>query len=1090
MKKTATILAWTILISLAVVSTVSAQGIPANSPDFFETKIRPVLIKNCYTCHAASQMGGLRLDSQEALIKGGKRGPALVPGKPDESILLKAVQQTDQSLRMPMGGKLSDAEVSDIASWIEAGAVWPKTATMTAATDGKYIIYPEQKEFWSIVPLHQPKIPLVKDQKWAKTDVDRLVLARLEKEGLKPVAPASKRDLIRRATLDMTGLPPTYEEIQAFEKDTSPNAFAKVVDRLLASPKYGERWGRVWLDTARYAEDDYRSLNPNPKGYRPYPSAYSYRDWVIQAFNDDMPFDKFVRGQIAGDLVDPKDRPKMLAGTGFLGLGPWYYDNGAFEITRADERHDRVDAVTRGFLGLTVACARCHNHKYDPIPQTDYYSLAGVFYNTIYEEYPNAPKKIVDEYVNLEDEQDKAQKILQEATTASSDTLSRSFAYQISTYLMGVWDVTQTGPQKKEIAQVVEQRKLDYELLDRWVKYMGKPTTKYTNKDAWQAMIKKGGTQQQAKQLADKFQEELVAVMLEKNELDAENKVIQAKDLEGTKPKKRTDKPSNFMSYKDFNPGSWLRLKSLPEEQNNFWTEIFQRELKDEEDPNAMMATNGRQGNPGVLMFRGWGLESRIGAEAQARIKGIQNDIDALRKKLEVHYPFVHGVMDSEKPEDIQVAFRGDANNPTGPPIPRHFLSLLSEGDPIPFKNGSGRLELAEAVSKQPLAMRVFVNRLWKGHFGTGIVDTPSNFGTAGERPTDPELLEYLANYFVSHGMSVKALQREIMLSSVYQLSTADNAENFAKDSGNRLYWRAEKKRLDAEQLRDGVLFAAGNLDDAMGGPSADLTPANLRRTVYGKVSRYKLDEYLQLFDFPSPSISAEKRFVTTVPLQRLFLMNSDFMQLQAEELAKRVANETDNRARIKKAFQYVYGRDASEEEIGLGLAYLKSEPLTEYDEGKSRTPAPAAGGRRGGRGGGPGGQGGQGQGQGKPQAAPAPKAPAEEKPADAAAPTAPVDAAAKSSADKPEADKPEADKQEAAKPAAMPEAEGSAVDVAAADAPAGDAAPAAPMGMGMFGGMGRRGNNAAAPQVKYDPTIWGRYAKILFSSSEFLFIN
>ncbi|HEY2383773.1 MAG TPA: PSD1 and planctomycete cytochrome C domain-containing protein [Terriglobia bacterium] len=1078
-----------VFLSLAAVSSLAAQTTPASSPDFFEAKIRPVLIKNCYTCHTGSQMGGLRLDSQEAVMKGGNRGPVVVPGKAAGSLLVTAIQQTDPSLKMPLGGKLTDAEISDFTAWIDAGAVWPKNAATAAANDGKYIVYPEQKEFWSLVSLKTTKVPAVKDVKWPKTDLDHFVLARLEKDGLKPVAPASKRDLIRRASLDLTGLPPTYEEIQAFEKDTSANAFAKVVDRLLASPQYGERWGRVWLDVARYGEDDYRSLNPNPKGYRPYPNAYAYRDWVIQAFNDDMPFDKFVKAQIAGDLVDPQDRPKMLAGTGFLGLGPWYYDNGAFEITRADERHDRVDAVTRGFLGLTVGCARCHNHKYDPIPQTDYYSLAGVFYNTIYEEYPGAPKKIVDEYAKLEDELDKEQKILQEATTASTDTLSRSLVYQTSNYLMGVWDVTQTGTAKKEIAQVVEQRKLDYELLDRWIKYMAKPTTKYKNKDAWQAMIKKGGTQQDAKRLADKFQEEVVAAMLEKNDIDGENKVIQAKDLDGTKPKKRTDKPSNFMSFKDFNPGSWLRLKSLPDEQNNFWTEIFQRELKDEEDPNAM-PMNGRQGNPGVLLFRGWGLESRIGEEAQARIKNIQSDVDAVKKKMEVHYPFIHGVRDSEKPEDIPVAFRGDPNNPTGKPVPRHFLSLLSEGDPKPFTQGSGRLELAEAISKQPLALRVFVNRIWKGHFGTGIVDTPSNFGTAGERPTNPELLEYMANYFVSHGTSVKALQREIMLSSVYQLSTADNAEDFAKDSGNRLYWRAEKKRLDAEELRDGVLFTAGNLDNAMGGPSADLTPANLRRTVYGKVSRYKLDEYLQLFDFPSPSISAEKRFVTTVPLQRLFLMNSDFMQIEAEELAKRVANETDNRARIKRAYEYVYGRDATEEEIGLGLNYLRSEPLTEYDEGKTRAPAPGAGGRRGGRGG--------AQGQAKGPAGSAGKAAAQAKSADGD--DKPAETAALAAADKPEGAKPatEAAKpapaaEAAAEPTAEPTAEpadGAVADTATADAGGDGAAPAQPMGMGMMGGMGRRGGVAATPEVKYDVSVWGRYTKVLFSSSEFLFIN
>jgi hypothetical protein len=1041
------------LSSMAATGVASAQSLPANSPDFFEEKIRPVLVKNCYSCHTTSQMSGLRLDTPDGMAKGGKRGAAVVPGNPGSSLLLTAIKQTEPGLKMPVGSKLTDAEVKDFTSWIEAGAVWPKTAAGAAANDGKYVIYPEQKKFWSLVPLQQPKPPAVKDAKWAKTDIDRFIMAQLEKEDLKPVAAASKRDLIRRATLDLTGLPATYEQIQSFERDTSPTAFAKVVDRLLASPQYGERWGRVWLDVARYSEDDYRTLNSNPRGYRPYPNAYNYRDWVIQAFNDDLPFDKFVKAQIAGDLADAKDRPKVLAATGFLGLGPWYYDNGAFEITRADERHDRVDAVTRGFLGLTVACARCHNHKYDPIPQTDYYSLAGVFYNTIYEEYPGAPKKVVEEFARIEEDLDKENRILQDATQALSDGLTRSLAYQTSNYLMGAFEVGQTGPQKREVAQVVEQRKLDYELLERWVKYMAKPTTKYKNKDAWQAMVKKGGNAQQAKQLADQFQEEVIAAMLERSEIDKENDVIRAKDLEGTKPKKRTDKPSNFVSYKDFNPGSWLRLKALPEEQNNFWTEIFQRELRDEEDPNAMMAMGNRQGNPGVLLFRGWGLESRVGPEAQARIKSIQANIDAVRKKLETRYPFIHGVKDAEKPEDIQVAFRGDPNNPEGPAIPRHFLSLLSEGDPQPFKQGSGRLELAEAIIKQPVAIRVFVNRIWKGHFGTGIVDTPSNFGVTGERPTNPELLEYLASYFVETGMSVKSLHRAIMLSSVYQLSTAENPEAFAKDSGNRLYWRAEKKRLDAEQLRDSILLTSGNLDDAMGGPSADLTPTYLRRTVYGRVSRYKLDEYLQLFDFPSPSISAEKRFVTTVPLQRLFLMNSDFMQVEAEELAKRVANEVDNRTRIKKAYQYIYGRDATEEEIALGLDYLKSEPMLEYDEGKARAPLAPAGGRRGAR---------PAVTQVKPEATPAegviPPIPSEAKAAEAVKPDVPMP---------------------------MPDS-GEAVAT-------GDAMPNAAMGMGMgmMGGMGgRRGQAGGAPEVKYDVTVWGRYAKILYSSSEFLFIN
>ena len=610
---------------------VHAQTPPASSPDFFENKIRPILAERCFACHADSGLGGLHLDSAEGMMKGGDRGVSVVPGDPDNSLLIKAVRQTDPSLKMPLGGKLEDSEITALAAWVKAGAVWPKTPATAAKSDGKYKISAERRAFWSFKPLQAPPAPPVADTKWAKTEIDRFVLAKLEREKLKPVAPASKLDLLRRATLDLTGLQPTPAEIAAFEKDNSPDAFAKVVDHLLASPHYGERWGRVWLDVARYGEDDYRSLNPNPKGYRPYPNAYAYRDWVIQAFNDDMPYDQFVKAQLAGDLMETKDRVKMLPGTGFLGLGPWYYDNGSNEVTRADERHDRVDAVSRGFLGLTVACARCHDHKYDPIPQTDYYALAGIFFNTTYEEYPQAPANVVAAYSKLEEAVDEKQKILQETNQALTNELSRSLAYQTSNYLQGVWEIS--GKSKKDLAQVVDARKLDYELMDRWIRYMSRTTDKYKYKDAFQALLKKGGTAPEAKKLADQFQDNLIAAMLAKNGLDAENKVIADKDIEGTKPKKRTDKPSNFVSNKDFNPGSDLLLKSLPEDQDNFWIDIFQRELTDSFDPNAMMAEGGRQGKPGVLLFRGWGLDSRLGADDRARVKTLQDDLDAAKKK-------------------------------------------------------------------------------------------------------------------------------------------------------------------------------------------------------------------------------------------------------------------------------------------------------------------------------------------------------------------------------------------------------------------------------------------------------------------------
>ena len=1007
-------------LSIIVFSTFAlaqtSAGPAPNSPDYFELKIRPILANNCFSCHTNSAMGGLRLDTEEAMFKGAKRGASVVKGEPEKSPLILAIRHTDADpkFRMPLGNKLKDAEIEALTSWVKAGAVWPKAIPTVSKVNGKYVIFPEQKKFWSMLPLKQPDLPVVKDTKWSRTNVDRFVLAKLEKENLKPARFASRTDLIRRAFLDLTGLPPSYEEIQAFLKDTSPDAYSKVLDKLLASPHYGERWGRVWLDVARYGEDDYRSLDPMRRGLNPYPNAYIYRDWVIQAFNDDMPYTDFVKAQIAGDLLDVKIRHKTLPGTGFLGLGPWYYDNGSTEVTRADERHDRVDVVTRGFLGLTVACARCHDHKYDPIPQTDYYALAGVFSNVTYEEYPLAPKSVLDEFHKIEEQIEQKQRIIGDMQNNLGKGLSQSLAFEVSNYLQGVFEIT--GPRKLELPNVVETRKLDYEILDRWVKYMAKVQKKYPYKDAWQTMMKNPVPKvQEARKLADKFQEDVVGVLLARNELDAENKVIANQALPGTVPKKRTNKPSNFVTNDDFCPGCALRLKNLADDENNFYTDLFVRELTDNEDPNAMLEMGIRKMKPGVLSFRGWALEKRVGSESQTQLASIRKDIEEARKKIEPSFPYLHGIKDKPLAEisELPLAIRGDPMQ-TGAEVPRHFLSVLAPGDPEPFKGGSGRLQLAEAILNQPISDRVIVNRIWKGHFGSGLVDTPSNFGITGERPTNPELLEYLAASFAANGHSIKKLHKEMLLSSAYQLSSDNEVTNFAKDSGNRFYWRYEKKRLDAEQLRDSVLYVSGNLEPSLGGPSGDLKPSFLRRTVYGKVSRYKLDEYLQLFDFPTPAISAEKRFTTTVPLQRLFLLNSDFMQFEAEEIAKRALPEADNRARMKKMFQIIYGRDAKEEEIQLGLEYIKSEPALSYEERKKKekevskvdTPAPPEG-------------------------------------------------------------------QVGAPPAAK-------------DAPPG-------MGMmdGLFPGMGgQRGGEAEDKPIVYEPTIWGRYAKVLLSSSEFLFIN
>jgi mono/diheme cytochrome c family protein len=936
------------LVAATAVRIAGATQTPAAAPgsaataaqlEFFEAKIRPLLVNSCFDCHTADEKGGLRLDSRAAILKGGDSGPAVVPGNPDESLLIKAVRHVQGVSKMPRSApKLGDAEIAALTEWISMGAPWPAGATPpgvmkeagapaeSGSATPERPLDPQLKAFWSFGPIRKPSVPQPKDAGWARNDIDRFVLARLEREGLAPVGTADKRTLIRRATLDLTGVPATVDEIEAFQKDDSAEAFARVVDRLLASPRYGEAWGRLWLDVARYGEDDPRSLDPMGRGYAPYPNAYLYRDWVIKAFNDDLPYDQFVKAQIAADLMDEKSRVRHLPALGFLGLGPWYYDNGSVEVTRADERHDRVDVVTRGFLGLTVGCARCHDHKYDPIAAKDYYALSGVFLNSPYAEYPLAPKAIVDEYKASEKKIKDKQKLLGEFEETESRQLSETLALQSAKYMRAAWKVQ--GEPKEDVQKVAAREKLDFELFDRWVKFLAKPPKYYPYLTKWQAMVKEGGTDDEAKKIAEEFQSVLLDVMFEAREMKEENDIIRAKSLPGTKKKEMSNLPNEFVTNDDFCPGCGLELKSQTPERSYLWQDVFRSDIFD-----AFGAAPGTSDvKPGLLAFRGWTLERWLGADRRKYIEDLRAEIETMKKALPEKYAYVHGVTDAAKPIEPKLHIRGNPMR-EGDIVPRRFLSVLSPDTPPPLTRGSGRMDLAEAIVQQPISTRVIVNRVWKWHFGTGIVNTPSNFGKLGEAPTNPELLEHLAQFFIDSGYSIKALHRQMMLSSTYQLGSADSAPNMAKDAGNRLYWRSNRRRLTAEQIRDSVLAVSGTLEGKMGGPSVPLTTTGTRRTVYGKVSRYKLDQFLQLFDFPAPTISAEGRFSTNVPLQRLFFMNSDFMQQQAEKLAEKLQAEPDNRSRVAKAYRFVLGRDPLPAELTAGVEYLAAEPLRAYEE-------------------------------------------------------------------------------------------------------------------------------------------------------------
>jgi cytochrome c553/mono/diheme cytochrome c family protein len=903
-----------LLFSTSLPALAAEVADQAAAVEFFEKRVRPILAERCLACHEDLASGGLRLDSREALLKGGSHGPAVVPGDPDGSLLIQSVRHTHARIKMPMGGeKLRGEEIRDLAAWVKMGAPWPEADSTPAPkpAGGDFVVTSEHRAHWSFQPCHEPTLPGVGDTSWPKNPIDNFVLSRLEKEGLKPVRAADRRTLIRRAYFDLIGLPPTPQEIEAFERDDSPDAFARVVNKLLNSPHYGERWGRHWLDVARYGEDDIRGTSQES-----YPNAWRYRDWVIQAFNEDMPYDLFIKAQIAGDLLPGVDNSKYVAGLGFLGLGPWYYDIAEPPQARADERDDRIDAITRGILGLTVSCARCHDHKYDPVSMRDYYSLAGVFASSQYREYPLAPEEVVAAYKQHQKKIKDAEKALAEFEKSQSQQLGEILARQSARYLVGTWKVLKRSV---PVETVASEEKLDAETLQRWLKYLATPEKEHPYLAAFEAFLQREGTREEAERLATEFQSALLAILAEKSAIDEENRIIKAQATPKRDPNMMKSLPNGFESYDEYCPGCLVALVPIAREKFVLWRDLLAEESKGD-NPYE------RQG--GILYFTGKQVERFMAPVWKEHLALLRADLQMLKDSAPPAYPFLHGIAEARRISDLRLHLRGNPYN-LGEEVPRRFVEVLSDGEPPRFEKGSGRLELAEAIASHPLAARVMVNRVWHHHFGRGLVRTTSNFGRLGDRPSHPELLEYLTARFMASGYSLKALHREIMLSATYQLSSDDSRENLARDPDNRLLWRANRRRLDVEAIRDSLLLAAGKLDLTLGGPSAALDANNFRRTIYGKVSRFQLDRLLALFDFPSPSASAELRNVTNVPIQWLFFMNSDFVWNQAEHFAERLrANGAANdRERIAQAYRILFGREPTAEEVRLGQEFLSDAP-------------------------------------------------------------------------------------------------------------------------------------------------------------------
>jgi Protein of unknown function (DUF1553)/Protein of unknown function (DUF1549)/Planctomycete cytochrome C len=890
---------WTYRRAFLLIGGVTALLAQAPRPDvtgaeFFEKKIRPVFATRCYVCHSASApkiQGGLQLDTRDLLRRGGNSGSPIVPGDPNASLLIKALRYTEANLKMPPGKALAPEVVADFEQWVRMGAPDPRTEAPKTTTANR------SREWWSLKKPVRPEVPDISDKSWLKTPVDNFILAKLAEAKLKPSAPADKRTLIRRATYDLIGLPPTQTEIDEFAADTSANAFEKVVDRLLASPQYGVRWGRHWMDVSRYAD--------TADGPDRFAFSYTYRDWVIGAFNEDMPFDQFAKKQIAADQLDHGDK-RDLAALGFITLGR------SVPKGEHDMIDDRIDVITRGLLGMTVTCARCHDHKFDPIPTRDYYSFYGIIANSVEPvEYPvlrqeDASSPLVHQY---RQGMERRLEILNEFKTKRHAELVAEFrqASWISRYLLGAQAAFNMD--NAEIEALSRDRDFNLYMLRRWRDYLHAAREKQYPVFAMWNMFAVIPKDQFAAQAAQALQRVPANANPELKKAFAANPPATMDDVAKT--------------Y-----GEVLARFDSPETNPNTGAEALRLDLRGDQTPTNVpledfVEIRGNGGDDNILR----GLEGAIREwEAEFSYRGVT--------------PRAMAIQEPAKLVPAHVFVRGNPNNP-GAETPPHFLSAL-DGAQRPFTHGSGRLDLANAIADRnnPLTARVIVNRVWQWHFGRGIVNSPSDFGTRGDLPTHPELLDYLAIRFMDEGWSIKKLHKWIMLSSTYQQSSVDRPDARAADPENKLVWRMNRQRLDFESLRDSILFVSGQLDLTLGGLPFSMTaqPAVPRRTVYAYIQRGHLPGELSAFDFATPESHVPQRFLTTVPQQALYLMNSPFILEESKHLVARgeIRSAPNNRARVDSLYQDIYGRAATSDEFQAALDYIKSED-------QKQQPAPAA---------------------------------------------------------------------------------------------------------------------------------------------------
>ena len=876
-------------VALFTTRSASAQR-SGNNVDRFEHEIRPVLVKHCFKCHGAKkQEAGLRLDSRKALLKGSDEGRIVIPGKPEASRLIRVLSHAGE-VKMPPDRRLSKATRDAFALWIKSGVIWPNSPDGKSAKSDAELL----KSHWAFQPIRRPPVPRVDDDGWSRTPVDAFIHRKLKSAGLTPSQAADERTLLRRVTFDLTGLPPTPEQALRFFGDKSPGAYERLVDRLLASPRYGERWGRFWLDVARYADN---------KGYvffeeKTFPWAYTYRDYVVRAFNADLPFDRFVIEQLAADRLSPGKDRRALTAMGFLTLG------GRFMNNTHDVIDDRIDVVTRGLMGVTVTCARCHDHKFDPIAQAEYYALYGVFRNSIEPVLPPTfrPGTQSSAAKKFDAEMRKRLKALNDYVTTKRKALIADGRKRVAEYLLEAY-AKRNQPATDDFMLLIPAGGLNPTMVNRWQRHLARakrnddPVWKIWH---WYADIPDG-----------EFEKQAPAVHKRVTKLNAKSNPLVLREFRKRPPKSMKEVAGTYARLLHSASDSRMRSKHRDE---------LSRQMHGDDAP------------PVVPRMLGYGFLSLLpDRKAQGEYKKLLKAVEQWSIKGPAAPPRAMVLQDAKQRYQPRIFLRGNPSRP-GKAVPRVLPRIVDRKSSL-LNDGSGRLQLARAIvdPRNPLTARVIVNRIWRHHFGNGLVTTPSDFGTRSQPPSHPRLLDWLASNLVApgYGWSLKKLHRAILLSATYRQQSTDRPDCRAKDPANTLLWRMNRRRLGFEAMRDSLLAVGGQLDQRIGGKPVNLLAGGFqtRRTIYGFVDRMNLPNLHRAFDFPSPAATSPKRESTTIPPQALYFMNHAFVRESANRLIVSMKVDRDSTIGIRRLYQQLFTRRPSEAELRLARKYLGASP-------------------------------------------------------------------------------------------------------------------------------------------------------------------